>query len=749
MRMKTQVFFIGMVAMLTVCLQLGAQDINSRVDSVLRLMTLEEKVGQMNQYNGFWKATGPLPETGNPRARYDALRAGKIGAVLNVQGVAEVRALQRIAIEETRLGIPLLFGCDVIHGYKTLTPIPLAEAASWDLEAIEKSARNAAIEASAAGINWTFAPMVDMSRDPRWGRVMEGAGEDPYLGSRIATARVRGFQGDDLSKANTIAACAKHFAGYGFVQAGRDYHTTDFSAYTLYNTILPPFKAAKDAGVATFMNAFTAYNGVPATADSFLMRQLLKGQWAFDGLVVSDWGSIQEMMAHGYAASPEEAAVLAANAGCDMDMESDAYLNHLAAAVKAGKVPLAVVDDAVRRILRLKFTLGLFDDPYLYCNEKREMTLTGSNSIHQDAMDMAKKSMVLLENKGVLPLAKNEDVVLLGALANDRTAPLGNWRVSAEDETAIPLTTGLGAYFPELRFQPGPAAWKGNALFHRAIEINETDTSGWASALALAATAKTVVVALGEHGYQSGEGRSRAQIRLPGMQEDFLRALVAKHPRVVLVLFAGRPLIIPDDIRSQLGALLLAWQPGTHAGDAIAAVLMGDYNPSGRLPMTFPRHEGQIPLAYNDYTGGRPGPSNEVFWSHYNDMPNSPLYPFGYGLSYSNFVYGERKIERLTNGNYRLSVTVTNNSAVAGKETVQLYVKQKSASQGIPPGRQLVNFKQLWLPANKSATVSFELNREELTRFTARGELIQPSGAFEAWLVPHSAETNNAVNFVY
>jgi len=747
--MKRRIILLSLSILLGLASAGHAQDFSSRVDSVLRLMTLEEKVGQMNQYNGFWKATGPLPESGNPRERYEALRSGKIGAVLNVQGVAEVRALQRIAVEETRLGIPLLFGCDVIHGYKTLTPIPLAEAASWDLEAIEQSARHAALEATAAGINWTFAPMVDISRDPRWGRVMEGAGEDPYLGSRIAAARVRGFQGNDLSKHNTLAACAKHFAGYGFVQAGRDYHTTDFSAYTLYNTILPPFKAAQDAGVATFMNAFTAYNGIPATADSFLMRSILKRDWGFTGLVVSDWGSIQEMMAHGYAANAEEAAILAAKAGCDMDMESNAYVNHLAAAVLSGKVPLAVVDEAVRRILRLKFALGLFDDPYLYCNEKREKAITGSAVLHQAARDMARKSMVLLENKGVLPLSKSEDFVLLGALANDRNAPLGNWRVSSEDETAVPLTEGLLAHYPKLRWSPGPVAFTGKAQFHKAIQVNETDTSGWAAALALARTAKTVVLALGEHGFQSGEGRSRASIRLPGLQEAFLRELVSQHPRVILVLFSGRPLIIPEDIRLQLAALLLAWQPGTHAGDAIADVLVGDYNPSGRLPMTFPRHEGQIPIAYNDYTGGRPGPSEEVFWSHYNDLPNSPAYPFGYGLSYSQFVYDKPTIQRSANGNYELSVNITNTSERGGKETVQLYVRQQSSNQGVVPGRQLVDFQQLYLAPGKTERVSFALNKEMLARFNYKGERFLPTGKFEAWLLPHAGITTESLNFDY
>lgn len=723
--------------------------LEARVDSVLRLMTLEEKVGQMNQYNGFWSATGPAPKDGDPKKKYDDLRAGRVGAVLNVQGVAEVRALQRIAVEETRLRIPLLFGCDVIHGYKTLSPIPLAEAASWDLEAIENSARMAALEASAAGINWTFAPMVDISRDPRWGRVMEGAGEDPYLGSRIAVARVRGFQGDDLASPATVAACAKHFAGYGFVQAGRDYHHTDFSAHTLYNTILPPFKAAADAGVATFMNAFTAYNGIPSSADSFLMRNILKQSWKFPGMVVSDWGSIGEMQAHGYAANLPEAAQLAANAGCDMDMESNAYVQHLVAAVKSGQVKQAVVDEAVRRILRLKFMLGLFDDPYRYCNAQREATWTGHPNIRTAAKEMAMKSMVLLENKGILPLSVQDEVVLIGPLANDRTAPLGNWRVSSEDETAVPLTEGLQSYFPQLRWAGGPAAWTGKALFHKAVQINETDTAGWGVALTLAKNAKTVVLAMGEHGYQSGEGRSRTSIRLPGLQEAFLRDVLKQNKRVVLVLFAGRPLILPDDIRSQLGAILLAWQPGTLTGPAVADVLMGAYNPSGRLPMTFPRDEGQIPMAYNDYTGGRPGPSEEVFWSHYNDLPNTPQYPFGYGLSYTTFSYGEAAAKRQADGSWVFSVRITNTGKVVGKETVQLYVKQAANQQGIPFGRQLAGFEQVVLEPGKSAEVQITLRADALQQFNYRGEKLKSSGKFTAWLGPHAAVSEKPVIFEF
>ncbi len=466
-------------------------------------------------------------------------------------------------------------------------------------------------------------------------------------------------------------------------------------------------------------------------------------------MVVSDWGSIGEMQAHGFAASLPEATVLAANAGCDMDMESNAYVQHLVAAVKGGQVKMAMVDEAVRRILRLKFRLGLFDDPYRYCSAQREATWTGHPNIRAAAKDMAMKSMVLLENKGLLPLSITDDVVLIGPLANDRTAPLGNWRVSSEDETAVPLVDGLQSYFPQLRWASGPAAWTGKALFHKAVQVNETDTAGWGAAVALVKTAKTVVVAMGEHGYQSGEGRSRTSIRLPGLQEAFLRDVLKQNKRVVLVLFAGRPLIIPDDIRSQLGAILLAWQPGTLTGTAVADVLMGSYNPSGRLPMTFPRDEGQIPMAYNDYTGGRPGPSAEVFWSHYNDLPNSPQYPFGYGLSYTTFSYGEPTAKRQADGSWVFAVRITNTGKLAGKETVQLYVKQAANKQGVPFGKQLAGFQQHYLEPGASADVQFVLRANELQQFNYLGEKFELKGKCTAWLVPHAAINDKPVIFEF
>jgi beta-glucosidase len=465
-----------------------------RVDSLLRLMTLEEKIGQMNQYNGFFDATGPVPKNGQAAQKYENLKKGLVGAMLNVKGVKEVKALQKIAVEETRLHIPLLFGFDVIHGYKTISPIPLAEAASWDLAAIERSAQIAAEEASATGINWTFAPMVDITRDARWGRVMEGAGEDPYLGSKIAIARVKGFQGDLTSNTN-ILACTKHFAGYGFAESGRDYNTVTVSDEILHNVILPPFKATLEADVKTFMNSFNELNGIPATGSSLLQRDILKGAWQFNGFVVSDWGSINEMIAHGYAKDSKQAAAIAANAGSDMDMESYAYVDNLVQLVKEGKVKETVINDAVRRILRIKFELGLFENPYKYCDEQREKATIGKPELHQGVLDMAKKSIVLLKNENqVLPLAKEgKKIAVIGALANDKTSPLGSWRIGADDETAVSVLEGLQQYTGNtMTYAKGADVAVGRTQFVWETKINTTDKSGFPEAIQTAKNADVV-----------------------------------------------------------------------------------------------------------------------------------------------------------------------------------------------------------------------------------------------------------------
>jgi beta-glucosidase len=618
-----------------------SKTIEQRIDLLMKEMTLDEKVGQMNQYNGFWEVTGPAPKGGDAETKYEHLRKGWVGSMLSVRGVKNVKAVQKIAVEETRLGIPLIIGFDVIHGYKTLSPIPLAEAASWDLEAIKKSAQVAAFEASASGINWTFGPMVDVARDARWGRVMEGSGEDPFLGSKIAFARVKGFQGEsraDLAKVNTIAACAKHFAAYGFAEAGREYNTVDISNSTLYNVVLPPFKAVNDAGVRTFMNSFNLLNGVPATGNSFLQRDILKGKWNFDGFVVSDWASIRELVNHGFAKNVADATEKAVIAGSDMDMEAHYYVAELVNSVKSGKVNESLVDDAVRRILRVKFELGLFDDPYQYCNEAREKSEIGSKANNDAVLDIAKKSIVLLKNeKNILPLKKvGQKIALIGALANDKNSPLGSWRIASDDNTAVSVLEGMQQYKGnQLTYEKGTEVTIGKTAFVDELVFNTTDKSGFEAAKIVAKNADVVVMVLGEHGFQSGEGRSRTDLNLPGNQQELLEEIYKVNPNIVLVLNNGRPLSIPWATQN-IPAIVEAWQLGTQTGNAVAQVLYGDYNPSGKLPMSFPRNVGQCPIYYNNFSTGRPVDSEKnVFWSHYTDVEKTPLFPFGFGLSYT------------------------------------------------------------------------------------------------------------------
>ncbi|MFP9113162.1 beta-glucosidase BglX [Flavobacterium sp. RHBU_3] len=723
--------------------------IDRKVDSVLALMTLEEKVGQMNQYNGFWEVTGPAPKDGAAAIKYDHLKKGWVGSMLNVRGVKDVKALQKIAVEETRLHIPVIFGFDVIHGYKTVSPIPLAESASWDMEAIQQSAEIAAAEAAASGLNWTFAPMVDVSRDARWGRVMEGAGEDPFLNSRIAEARVKGFQGDlgELS----LAACVKHFAGYAFAESGRDYNTVDVSDNTLHNIILPPFKAASDAGALTFMNSFNELEGIPSTGNGYLQRELLKGEWGFKGFVVSDWGSMGEMIPHGYAKDLKDAAMKAANAGSDMDMESSGYIEHLAALVKEGKVSQEKVDDAVRRILRVKFMLGLFDNPYKYCDETREKETIGKKEFHDGVLDMAKKSIVLLKNeKNLLPLAKQgKKIALIGALANDKTSPLGSWRIGADDGTAVSVLEGMQQYKGnQLTYTKGADVALGKPVFVSETHINTTDKSGFAEAVKAAKAADVVVMVLGEHGLQTGEGRSRSDLGLPGVQQELLETIYKANPNIVLVLNNGRPLALPWAAEN-IPAIVEAWHLGTEAGNAVAQVLYGDYNPSGKLPMSFPRNVGQVPIYYNHKTTGRPGngqPTESVFWSHYTDVANSPQYPFGYGLSYTTFSYGNLKISGNSfgkNGKITVTVDVTNTGKVEGKEIVQLYLHDLVASV-TRPVRELKGFKNISLKPGETKTVSFIIDEELVTFYTANKKFEAEPGDFTVFVGGDSNATLNA-----
>ena len=711
-----------------------------RVDSVLKLMTLEEKIGQLNQYNGFWDITGPTPREGQAAKKYEDLKKGLVGSMLNVKGVKDVRALQKIAVEQTRLGIPLLFGFDVIHGHKTISPIPLAEAASWDLPAIQKSAAIAAEEAAAEGLNWTFAPMVDVARDARWGRVMEGAGEDPFLGSKIAVARIQGFQGNDLAATNTILACAKHFAGYGFAESGRDYNTVDVSENILQNTIFPPFKAAVDAGVRTFMNSFNELNGIPATGSAYLQRDVLKKEWNFDGFVVSDWGSINEMIAHGYAKDSKNAAEIAINAGSDMDMESSAYVDHLVALVKEGKVQERLINDAARRILKVKFELGLFDDPYRYCDEQRERTTVGKPEFHDGVLDMAKKSIVLLKNdNNILPLKKSgQKIALIGALAADKTSPLGSWRIAAEDNSAISVLEGLQKYNGnQLTYSKGADVAVGRTQFIWETNINTTDKSGFDEAIANAKQADVVLMVLGEHGLQSGEGRSRTEIDLPGVQQELLEAVYEVNPNIVLLLNNGRPLAIPWAAQ-KIPAILECWQLGTQSGNAIAQVVYGDYNPSGKLPMSFPRHVGQLPLYYNYKNTGRPvmNEPESVFWSHYIDEKNTPQFPFGHGLSYSKFEYSGFELSSnafAKGGAIKVTVNVKNTSNVTGKEVVQLYIRDLVASV-TRPVKELKDFNLIELQPNETKKVVFTIDEKTLEFFTAKRMWEAEAGDFKVFL---------------
>ena len=727
--------------------------IETKVENLLKKMTLKEKIGQMNQYNGFWNVTGPVPKGGDAKVKYDHLAQGYVGSMLNVRGVKEVREVQKIAVEKSRLGIPLIIGFDLIHGYKTISPIPLAESASWDLKAIKHSAALGAKEAAAAGINWTFAPMVDITRDARWGRVMEGAGEDPFLGSQIAVARVQGFQGANLDSPHTVAACAKHFAGYGFAEAGRDYNTVDVGLNTLHNIILPPFKAAVDAGIRTFMNSFNDLNGIPATADAYLQRKILKGDWNFDGFVVSDWGSLREMMDHGYAKDRKHAGELALNGGSDMDMESYIYFNEVENLLAEAKVSQDQIDDAVRRILRVKFELGLFDDPYKYLDQKREKEITGSQEIHDGALDMAKKSIVLLKNeKQTLPLKKEgQKIALIGPLAADKNSPLGNWRIAAENNTAISVLEGLQTYKGnKINHEQGVRLVnKIPSGFHEEVSINETDRTGFEAAKKAAAEADVVVMVLGEYGFQSGEARSRANLDLPGLQQELLEEVFAINQNIVLILMNGRPLIL-NWAEQNLPSILEVWHLGTQSGNAIAQVLYGEYNPSGKLPMSFPRNVGQMPLYYNHKSTGRPGADGEdqgsVFWSHYIDEENTPLYPFGHGLSYTDFSYSDVELsssEINEENSIEASIVLTNIGKVEGKEVVQLYLQDPFAS-AVRPVRELKGFELVNLKAGESKKIRFTITKKMLEFYSAKNIWEAEAGKFNVFIGGDSNTTRKA-----
>ena len=700
-----------------------------KIDLLLKEMTLEEKIGQLTLFTSDWDVTGPAI-----RDNYiDDIKSGKVGAIFNAYTAEYNMNLQKIAVEETRLGIPLLFGYDVIHGHRTIFPIPLAESCSWDLEAIEKSAHIAAIEAAAEGIHWTFAPMVDIGRDPRWGRVAEGAGEDTYLGTLIAFARVQGFQGDDLSATDSILACAKHFAAYGAAQAGRDYNTVDISKRELWSTYLPPFKGALDGGVATFMSAFNELDGLPCTGSKYLLTEVLRDKWGFKGFVVSDYTSINEMICHGVSEDEKNAGELAFSAGLDMDMQGAVYYNHIKDLLDEGKITMEQIDNSVRRILELKYRKGLFDDPYRYCdiNLEKERVFTEENL--KAAEDMARKSIVLLKNEGeLLPLEKDiKTIALIGPLADDKRSLIGSWSAAGNWEKAISVKEGV-----EEKVSSGT-----EILYAKGCEVNSDDKSGFQEAIKAAESSDIVIAVVGESYDMSGEAASRSDLDLPGVQKELLMELKKTGKPVVMVLMNGRPLTISRE-GEIMDAIVETWFLGTQAGPAIADVLFGDYNPSGKLTITFPRNTGQIPVYYNMKNTGRPFDLDNKYTSKYLDIPNTPLYPFGFGLSYTSFEYSPLTVDKKEMGpddSLMVSVTVKNTGKYDGEEIVQLYIRDMVASV-TRPVKELKGFKKVFIPSGEEKTITFEITKKDLAFYRRDMSYGVEAGEFKVMVGPNSCD---------
>lgn len=699
------------------------------VNDLLDKMTLDEKIGQMNQYNGDMTATGKVTID---KTKQLQIENGGVCSMLNVIGVVNTRRLQESAMK-SRLKIPLLFGQDVIHGFRTTFPIPLGEAASWDLSLMEKTARIAATEAAAYGIHWTFAPMVDIARDPRWGRVMEGAGEDSYLGSKVAVVRVKGFQGKGLGNVDAVMACAKHFAAYGAAVGGRDYNSVDMSLRQLNETYLPPFKAVVDAGVATLMNSFNDINGIPATANKYILREKLKGEWNFSGFVVSDWGSIGEMVAHGYSLDGKDAALKAVMAGSDMDMESRCYKNDLKKLVEEGKVPVSVIDDAVKRILIKKFEMGLFDDPFRFCNEKREAEQTNNAENRKIAREAGEKSIVLLKNENnILPLSKDlKTIALIGPFMKAKTANHGFWAVSFPDDSARIISQYDG-----IKNQIRKST---KILYTKGCNINDGDTSGFDEAVKIAMQADVVVMSMGEAPDMSGEAKSQSNLHFPGVQEELLKAVHATGKPIVLLINAGRPLVF-NWAADNIPAILYTWWLGTEAGNSIADVLFGNYNPSGKLPISFPRTEGQIPVYYNHYSTGRPTKNDQdkIYVSAYIDLANSPKYPFGYGLSYTNFTFTDLNISNKElsiskNDSIVVSVNVSNTGEYDGEEVTQLYIRDLVGCV-VRPVRELRGFQKVFLKKGETRKVTFTLTPSDLKFYNYEVQYINEPGDYQIFV---------------
>ena len=734
--------------------EFGSPEVERRIAALLRRMTVEEKVGQLVQYSA-GAPTGP----GTGRADYRGqIAKGQVGSFLGLTGAAETNALQRIAVEHSRLGIPLIFALDVIHGYRTVFPVPLGMASTWDTQLVEQAARAAAKEATAEGIRWTFSPMVDIARDARWGRIVEGTGEDPYLGSAMAAAYVRGYQGRNLADADSLAACAKHYAGYGAAEAGRDYNAVDMSERTLRQTYLPPFESAVKAGAATIMSAFNTLNGVPATADPMTLTKILRGEWKFQGLVVSDWQAIAELIPHGIALDEATAARKALLAGVDVDMESGLFQRHLSELVRAGAVPESVLDEAVRRVLRVKFALGLFDRPYV--PEPSAGAQPKLDPAHLElARTIAERSFVLLKNEKVsgsalLPVSsKVKTVALVGPLADDASNMLGSWPGKGDPKNAITLKAAL----EQRMLQSG-----GRLLYAKGTEINIANDAGFEEAVKAASQADLVIAALGEDApSMTAEAASRAHLDLPGNQQQLLERIAATGKPVLLIIFSGRPLALTW-AAAHVPAMVQAWYPGVQAGPALVRTLFGDTNFSGKLTVSVPRSVGQEPLYYNALGTGRPAdgvdlthpPANsaEKYVSRYIDEQNAPLFPFGFGLSYTQFIYSPLKLSETTvsaralnsrASSVRVSTTVTNTGTRMGREIVQLYVGQHGTSVARPI-KELKGFRTLVLAPGESQSVEFQLSRDELAFWNIDMHYIVEPAEVSVWIGPNSAQGQTA-----
>ncbi len=695
------------------------RDFSCQVDSVLSLMTLEEKIGQLNQYSNDRKNTGPII---NNKNHLEEIRQGKVGSMLNVTSVSRARQYQEEAMK-SRLRIPLLFGMDVVHGMKTIFPIPMGEAASFDLELMRKTAEVAAAEASAYGLHWTFAPMMDVSRDARWGRVMEGAGEDTWYGCEVAKARVKGFQGNDYSDKRTVLACAKHFAAYGVPIAGKDYTGADISENTLHQVYLPPFHAAVEANVATFMSAFNDINGIPATAHKPLIRDLLKGKWKFDGFVVSDWGSVGELQNHRVAGDAEEAALLAVTAGCDMDMCSASYTTHLKSLVHEGKINLSLIDDAVKRILTKKFELGLFDDPFCYNYREAELDDVQINTEYRKiAREAGNKSIVLLKNNSVLPLSNSvRNIALVGPLCTSRWDMLGNWVGMGKAESVTTVLEGLKAALPDCNI-----TYIEGYDYRTNLIKNLPGLSGF----------DAIIVAVGEKGTESGEAKSKVDINIHSGQQQLVKQLKEESGKPVIALvMGGRPLVF-SDMEPYADAILITWWLGVEAGNSIADIVTGKYNPSAKLPMTFPRHSGQCPIYYNYKSTGRPWSKDNQYTSKYIDEDVRPAYAFGYGLSYTTFEISAPVLSKKQYGfdeKIIVKATVENTGECAGKETVQLYL-QDVVSTVTRPVIELCGFQQVELKRGEKKEIEFVLTSRDLGFFNMENKFVTEPGRFKLFI---------------